>query len=66
MTEVHVDGLISYHVVSCSKLVTNQFVAKLCPEIYSHIGKLACKNFNQLSDLLLVLFSVKRNDQSPV
>ena len=30
-------------------------------EIYSHIGKLACKNFNQLSNLLLVLFSVKRN-----
>ena len=25
------------------------------------MGKLACKNFNQLSDLLLVLFSVKRN-----
>jgi hypothetical protein len=27
------------------------------------MGKLAYKNFNQLSDLLLVLFSVKRNDR---
>ena len=29
MTEVNVDGLISYHVAGCSKLVTNQFVIKL-------------------------------------
>ena len=61
MTKVHVDDLISCHVVGCSRLATNQFVAKLYPEIYNHIGKLACKNFNQLSNLLLVFFSVKRN-----
>ena len=61
MTKVHVDDLISCHVVGCSRLATNQFVAKLYPEIYNHIGKLACKNFNQLSNLLLVLFLVKRN-----
>ena len=63
MTKIHIDDFISCHVVGCSKLATNQFVAKLCPEIYSHIGKLACKNFNQLSNLLLVLFSIKRNDR---
>ena len=31
MTKVHIDDLINCHVVSCSKLVINQFVAKLCP-----------------------------------
>ena len=31
MTKVHIDDLINCHVISCSKLVINQFVAKLCP-----------------------------------
>ena len=31
MTKVHIDDLINCHVVSCSKQVINQFVAKLCP-----------------------------------
>ena len=31
MTKVHIDDLINCHIVSCSKLVINQFVAKLCP-----------------------------------
>ena len=25
------DGLINCHTVGCNKLITNQFVAKLCP-----------------------------------
>ena len=33
MTKVHVDDLISWHVVGFSKLVTNWFVAKLYPLI---------------------------------
>ena len=36
MTKIHVDDLISCHVVGCSKLVTNWFVAKLCPIKYAH------------------------------
>jgi hypothetical protein len=31
VTKVHVDGLITCHVVGCSKLVTNWLVAKPCP-----------------------------------
>ena len=31
MSKVHVDDLISWHVVNYSKLSTNQFITKLCP-----------------------------------
>ena len=31
MTKIYLDDLINCHVVGCSKLATNQFVAKLCP-----------------------------------
>ena len=32
MTKLHVNDLISCHVMGYSKLATNQFVAKLCPK----------------------------------
>ena len=31
VTKVHVDDLISWHVVDCSNMATNQFIAKLSP-----------------------------------
>ena len=40
MTKVHVDNLISWHVVGYSKLATNRFVAKLCTKLIGIKGKL--------------------------
>ena len=37
MTKMHLDNLISYGVVDCSKLATNWFIIKLCPNIYIYI-----------------------------
>ncbi len=36
MTKIHVDDLISCHVIGCSNLATNWFVAKLYPIKYAH------------------------------
>ena len=36
MTKIHVDDLISWHVIDCSKLVTNWFVVKLYPKKISY------------------------------
>jgi hypothetical protein len=32
VTKLHVNDLISCHVVGCNKLVTNQVIVKLCPK----------------------------------
>jgi hypothetical protein len=37
---------MSYHVVSCSKLITNQFVAKLCSK-YNNIFKFICPSIEK-------------------
>jgi hypothetical protein len=53
--KVHVDNLISYHVVGCSKLVINWFVTNLCHKFYKpnkqNISILKKKNIS-----IMVLF----------